>query len=153
MRSVSLGLLLILAVTSDANDRKRWRRSVSYQTVPAQVQVQTVAIDLSLKVHDAMDEVNQARKARGLTEFRIDPLLVQAAREAALKRASSLIHGHLASDFDCLPPGGQATAAGCGALESSWGWGTCCTYDNYTYAGAAWVMGRDGRRYMHIFVR
>jgi hypothetical protein len=30
---------------------------------------------------------------------------------------------------------------------------SCCVYENYTYAGAAWVSGRDGRRYMHLFVR
>src|SRR5438874_293 len=28
-----------------------------------------------------------------------------------------------------------------------------CVYDGYTYAGAAWAAGRDGRRYMHLFVR
>jgi hypothetical protein len=79
--------------------------------------------------------------------------LNKAALEAARRRAAGLIQGHLPSDFACLPEGGQATAAGCAAWEPSLGWGACCTYDNYTYAGAAWVLGSDGRRYMHLFVR
>ena len=102
---------------------------------------------------DALEEVNAERAKRGLKAFLPDPLLNQAARTCAKLRAQSHIHGHLSSDFDHLPAGGSASAAGCGALEPSWGWGTCCTYDNYTYAGAAWVMGSDGRRYMHLFVR
>lgn len=103
---------------------------------------------------DALQEVNAERTKRGLRPFVTDSLLNQAALACAKQRASRQIHGHLPeSDFHYLPSGGQANAAGCGALEPSWGWGTCCTYDNYTYAGAAWVMGSDGRRYMHLFVR
>ncbi len=33
------------------------------------------------------------------------------------------------------------------------GFGACCSYENWNYAGAAAVIGRDGRRYMHLFVR
>lgn len=103
---------------------------------------------------DALDEVNAERAKRGLKPFLPDPLLNKAALACAKQRCARFIHGHLPeSDFSYLPAGGQATSAGCGALEPSWGWGTCCTYDNYTYAGAAWVMGSDGRRYMHLFVR
>lgn len=102
---------------------------------------------------DAIDEVNATRAARGLSPFKHDPQLTVAAREAAKQRAASHIAGHLANDFACLPSGAVATAAGCGAWLPGEGWGTCCTYDNYTYAGAAWVMGSDGRRYMHLFVR
>lgn len=103
---------------------------------------------------DALAEVNATRAQRGLKPFINDPLLNKAAQACAQQRASRHIHGHLPeSDFSYVPSGGQASAAGCGALELSWGWGTCCTYDNYTYAGAAWVMGNDGRRYMHLFVR
>ena len=102
---------------------------------------------------DALDEVNAYRAKRGLTPFKHDALLTQAALACAKLRAASHIHGHLASDFDHLPPGAHADAAGCGALEDSWGWGTCCMDDNYSTAGAAWVRGSDGRRYMHLFVR
>lgn len=103
---------------------------------------------------DALAEVNAERAKRGLRPFLPDPLLNQAAQACAQQRAARHIHGHLPeSDFRYVPSGGQANAAGCGALEPSWGWGTCCTYENYTYAGAAWVMGNDGRRYMHLFVR
>jgi len=102
---------------------------------------------------DALDEVNAYRAKRGLPPFQRDELLTQAAQKAASIRASKLIAGHLNSDFDCLPPGAQADAAGCGALEDSWGWGTCCSDENYAHAGAAWVRGSDGKRYMHLFVR
>ncbi len=102
---------------------------------------------------DALDEVNAARARRGLRPFMPDPALTQAALSCAQTRASRGIRGHLSNDFVALPPGANARAAGCGALEPSWGWGTCCTYESFTYAGAAWVMGGDGRRYMHIFVR
>ncbi len=102
---------------------------------------------------DALDEVNAYRAKKGLRPFIGDPLLTQAANACAKQRAATHCHGHLASDFAYLPAGAVATAAGCGALEPSWGWGTCCADDNYTYAGAAWVMGSDGRRYMHLFVR
>ena len=68
-------------------------------------------------------------------------------------RANVLCSGHTASDFAGLPAGTSAAAGGCGALEPSWGWGTCCTFDNHMYAGAAIAYGRDGKRYMQIFVR
>jgi hypothetical protein len=103
---------------------------------------------------DALNEVNAARAQRGLKPFLPDPLLNQAAQACAKQRCARHIDGHLPeSDFKYLPAGASASAAGCGALEPSWGWGTCCTYENYTYAGAAWVMGTDGKRYMHLFVR
>lgn len=103
---------------------------------------------------DALEEVNEYRAKRGLAPFKHDAQLTQAALKAARQRASRGIHGHLPeSDFTCLPPGATADAAGCGALDDSWGWATCCMDENYAYAGAAWVRGTDGRRYMHLFVR
>lgn len=108
------------------------------------------------EVDSALAEVNSARAARGLQPFKLDHGLMQAARDAAAFRAANRIAGHVSGgmgDFRFLPFGAHARAAGCGALSPSWGWGTCCTYDNYTYAGAAVVHGNDGRRYMHIFVR
>lgn len=104
-------------------------------------------------VYDGLAEVNAARASRGLPPFLRDDGLSQAARTIAVIRANGLIRGHTANDFAGLPPGSSASAAGCGALEPSWGWGTCCTYDRYTVAGAAWVQGRDGLRYMQLFVR
>lgn len=101
----------------------------------------------------ALDEVNAKRAARGLKPYIFDPLLTIAAERAASERASRLVRGHLANDFVYLPAGATANAAGCGALEPSWGWGACCTFENWTYAGAAAVPGRDGRIYYHLFVR
>jgi hypothetical protein len=102
---------------------------------------------------DALAEVNAARAARGLRPFIKDANLTAGAVNVADFRAKHLIQGHTADDFHGLPPGAVATAAGCAAWEPSWGWGACCTYENYTYAGAAWAQGKDGRRYMHLFVR
>jgi len=107
----------------------------------------------SLAGQDALDEVNAARAARGLRPFIKDDDLTAGAINVADYRAERLMAGHTANDFGGLPQGCMARSAGCAAWEPSMGWGACCTYENYTYAGAAWAMGRDGRRYMHLFVR
>lgn len=102
---------------------------------------------------EAIAEVNAARVARGLPPFIRDDGLTAAALNTAAFRAERLMAGHTSNDFAGLPEGVSATSAGCAAWEPSWGWGACCTYDVYTYAGAAWAMGKDGRRYMHLYVR
>jgi hypothetical protein len=104
-------------------------------------------------VTDAITEVNAARAARGLPPFIHDPVLSQAAQSCADTRARFGIAGHTANDFAALSPGSSARAAGCAAWEPGLGWGSCCTYEAYTYAGAAVAIGNDGRRYMHLFVR
>jgi hypothetical protein len=101
----------------------------------------------------ALKEVNAARARRGLPPYKEDKRLTVAAHGAAKYRAARLIAGHTPNDFQFVPKGGVAQAAGCAAWEPSWGWGSCCTYENWRYAGAAWAMGRDGRRYMHLFLR
>ncbi|MCE9554829.1 MAG: hypothetical protein K8T91_15855 [Planctomycetes bacterium] len=106
----------------------------------------------ALAAEDALHEVNAARAARGLKPFVRDDGLSQAAAACADYRADKLISGHV-NDFTFVPAGTQATAAGCAAWEPSMGWGACCTYENYQHAGEAWTKGRDGRRYMHLFVR
>jgi hypothetical protein len=107
----------------------------------------------SVYAEDALAEVNAARAARGLPPFQRDEGLMQAAYSCAQARAAALCVGHTRNDFAALPPGSTARATGCAAWVPSFGWGSCCTYERYTYAGAAIVMGRDGRRYMHLFVR
>lgn len=170
----ALALLVVLFTfaAADASDKRyrRYQRNSCYMN-SCQVESGTVIAAKPLVVQetqkpseekpsqqwtgnsDSLDEVNAERAKRGLKPFIRDALLTQAAHTCAQLRAKRFIHGHLSSDFDYLPAGAHAIAAGCGALEPSWGWGSCCTYDNYTYAGAAWVMGSDGRRYMHLFVR
>lgn len=130
------------------------------QPAPIPAQVQSAAVQPSVTTvngsDDALDEVNARRAARGLPAFIKDPGLTLAAAACAKVRAASFVDGHLGGpmgDFGYLPAGVSASAAGCGALEPSWGWGTCCMDDHYTYAGAAWVMGANGKRYMHLFVR
>jgi hypothetical protein len=102
---------------------------------------------------EALDEVNQARAARGLPAFIRDDGLTEAAKKAAHLRAINGIAGHLASDFACLSPGVTADAAGCACWEPSLGWGACTSYESYSHAGAAWEIGPSGKRFMHIFVR
>src|ERR1700730_5896319 len=102
---------------------------------------------------DALQEVNQVRAQRGLRPFKPDDELADAAMAAAQYRARRLIAGHTNNDFRYLPRGARATAAGCAAWPRGMGWGACCTYENWRYAGAAWALGRDGKRYMHLFVR
>ncbi len=101
---------------------------------------------------EALAELNAARARHGLSPFIKDDLLTQGAMAVAAWRAEHLIQGHTPNDFRFLPDGAVAKSAGCGALEDSWGWGTCCTYDHWTYAGAAWARGRDNLRYMHVYV-
>lgn len=102
---------------------------------------------------DGLDEVNAKRAARGLRPFLRDEGLTQAARACAQFRAANGLTGHTSNDFAFVPAGTFASSAGCAACEPGWGWMSCCTYENYTYAGAAWVTGRDGRRYMQLYCR
>jgi hypothetical protein len=111
------------------------------------------AVNLLTPGDDALAEVNAARARRGLRPFLPDPALNQAARACAQLRASRRIQGHLSNDFAHVPAGTFARGAGCAAWPPGMGWGACCTYENWTYAGAAWAMGADGQRYMHLFVR
>src|SRR5262249_28962938 len=102
---------------------------------------------------DALKEVNRVRAKQGLPPFKPDAKLARGAMAAAKYRARRLIAGHTSNDFQYLPKGGRAPAAGCAAWLRREGWGSCCTYESWRYAGAAWALGRDGKRYMHLFVR
>lgn len=103
-------------------------------------------------VMEALDEVNAVRAKRGLKPFIRDDGLTEGAMNVAKYRANHLIAGHTHNDFSFLPEGVSAQAAGCAAWPPDMGWGACCTYENWTYCGAAWAKGRDGKRYMHLFV-
>lgn len=102
---------------------------------------------------EALAEVNATRALRDLPPYIEDSRLTAAAVSAANFRAANLMAGHTANDFAHLPADGSADAAGCAAWEPGLGWGACCTYEQWTYAGAAFALGSDGRRYMHLFVR
>lgn len=131
------------------------RRAFRVTTVLAGVLCASVAAayEPDCRSHDALAEVNAVRAARGLPPYRRDAELTIAARLAARYRADYLIAGHTRNDFYFVPAGYHASAAGCAAWQRGDGWGSCCTYERWTYAGAAWCYGRDGRRYMHLFVR
>jgi hypothetical protein len=102
---------------------------------------------------EALEEVNAKREERGLQKFIEDKSLTKAAKSCADFRAERLISGHTSNDFNAVPTGAKADAAGCAAWPPSMGWGSCCAYEHWKFAGAAWAMGRDGKRYMHLFVR
>lgn len=159
---LSAFMLICFVADIDAGDRRERRRArqgrnttafVASAVMTASPSVSAVPLPTGQESKDSLDEVNAERAKRGLQPFTRDPLLCQAAYACAKARAASHIHGHLSSDFDYLPAGARATAAGCGAWLPGEGWGTCCTYDSYQTAGAAWVVGSDGKRYMHLFVR
>jgi hypothetical protein len=102
---------------------------------------------------DGLEELNSARLRRGLRPFIYDANLARAAAGCAIWRAERLCEGHCPNDYLALPSGVTANATGCAAWIPQYGWGSCCSWENWTYAGAAWITGRDGRRYMHLFVR
>src|SRR5262245_34477591 len=110
------------------------------------------ATSYGVECGDALKEVNRARAQQGLLAFKPDAKLGRAAMAAAKYRAKRLVAGHTSNDFHYVPKGGRATAAGCAAWPRGTGWGSCCTYESWRYAGAAWALGRDGKRYMHLFV-
>jgi hypothetical protein len=100
-----------------------------------------------------LDEVNAVRAQRGLRPYILDENLARGAGACAVYRAQHRLEGHTSNDFGFLPPGTHARSAGCAAWPVGMGWGSCCTYDGYQFAGAGFCIGSDGKRYMHIFVR
>jgi hypothetical protein len=102
---------------------------------------------------DTLQEVNALRAKRGLPPYVYDEQLALGAVACAKFRAAKLMAGHTQNDFAFLPAGAHASGAGCAAATPGWGWLSCYTYSSYRYAGAAWSMGRDGKRYTELFVR
>lgn len=166
----SLVFLLVVVATADAGPRSRGR-SVGFQTAqsacpggvcsftttPSFIQTSETAgviqVAKSAQASDALDAVNAKRAGRGLAPYLRDEGLTAAAQSCAEHRASRRLFGHTSNDFQFLPPGASASAAGCAAYPAEYGWMSCCVYDSYRYAGAASVVGPDGRTYHHIFVR
>lgn len=152
MRMFSLVLSLVVLSNVEAGKRRRFqpvavRTTQTTVSTPTSIsQVTTTEVSWSKGSDDALNEVNARRAARGLRPYLHDPLLTKGALACAIVRAKGLIRDHLPNDFAYLPAGAAATASGCAGLEESWGFQACCVYDNYTYCGAAWVRGADGKR-------
>ena len=102
---------------------------------------------------DVLAEVNALRAQRGMRPYILDTGLTEGALRCAITRAQQHQAGHTSNDFAYLPPGVRASAGGCAAWPVGQGWGSCCIWENATYAGAAYCIGTDGKRYMHLFVR
>lgn len=105
-----------------------------------------------MEAENAFDEVNETRAKKGLKPFKYDVKLTEGAMACAVERATKQIKGHLRDDFAFLPEGTKASGAGCAAWPPDMGWGACFTYEDYEYGGAAYAIGEDGLRYMHLFV-
>lgn len=137
------------------NVQSTYERSLSVTPSGAATLTTTATTTVSVPGDDAgaLAEVNAKRAARGLRPLIHDPALTEGAQRVAAFRAERSLFGHTANDFAFLPFGARASSAGCAAYQSSYGWMSCCVYDNATFGGAAWVMGRDGKRYMHLFIR
>ena len=139
-------------VVGVVRDGEMFRKDLG--STPTTPDIQAAITSLSTPyTPDALAEVNATRAARGLRPYIRDDNLTSAATACAEFRAARLMAGHTPNDFAALPQGTSAASSGCAAWEPSFGWGSCCTYDGYTYAGAAYAAGRDGKRYMHLFVR
>lgn len=123
------------------------------QPAPVVVQApQAAVVNVSVE-GDGLDEVNARRMRSGLPPLIRDPLLTVGARSVAAFRAARGMFGHTANDFAFLPAGGSARMAGCAAYPAGMGWYSCGVESRATFAGAYWVTGPDGRRFMHLFVR
>jgi hypothetical protein len=144
------GPCVVVGVMRDA---QLIRKDLNAAATTPDIQAAVATVSNPYSSSEALDEVNAVRAARGLRPFIRDANLTSAATVCSEFRAARLIAGHTGNDFAALPAGASATSAGCAAWEPGFGWGSCCTYDGYTYGGAAYAMGRDGRRYMHLFVR
>lgn len=158
----ALLFMVLIAAFADARPRRvnssisTTTRSAWSSTSNAQGTVTASSSSVTVTTSEAVEalaEVNARRARSGLRPFLHDPLLTEGAKRCAVERARRLLFGHLPSDFAYLPPGAKARAGGCAAYPPGMGWYSCCCEDNATYAGAAWAIGRDGRRYMHLFVR
>lgn len=119
---------------------------------PKITESQDFVITASASGGDGLAEVNALRAARGLRPFAHDPGLAAAAKACAEYRAAHLMFGHTSNDFGFLAAGVKCDATGCAAYPPSYGWLSCATYDAYDRAGAWWTLGRDGKRYMHLYV-
>lgn len=114
--------------------------------------VALLALACAAFADEALAEVNAKRATRGLRPYVQDAALTQAAQACADFRAANLMFGHTSNDFAFLPPGARADSAGCAAYHASYGWLSCDIWEPHTYAGAAYAVGRDGKRYMHLFI-
>jgi hypothetical protein len=121
----------------------------------AEVQPSDELVAQALQFEDALDDANSQRQRKGLPAFIRDDAMTEAAKACATYRAQRRIEGHVRGgmgDFQFVPKGSWADAAGCSVRDPGDPFATCCLFERWKYAGAAKVIGPDGREYHHLFV-
>ncbi len=162
-----------VVVSLPVGDELHWRTTLPAKTTDAQVQAAVAPRAVQAlpapfvqgrdaegnvpptvvgEVQDAIKAINGARAQRGLRPYVRDDDLTKGAIRVTAHRAARRMFGHAENDFNFLE-GCTAACAGCAANEPTWGFMACAVYENWTYCGAAWVLGGDGRLYCHAFYR
>lgn len=144
---------LTLAASAYAGPRRGWRSSTNVDSELASRGSVSWSVPETITYTDALDELNARRQVRGLRPYLRDETMTLAAARCALVRAHYRIRGHLLDEYS-TPWTGGARSTGCAGNEVRHGF-MACNDDatQYTYAGAAYVVGSDGRLYCHLFVR
>lgn len=126
-------------------------------SVPATPKPVTAAKSIApATVGDPLAQVNARRAAAGLRPYVLDPGLQHAATACVQYRARLRIRGHVIGgmgDFQFVPAGTQASAAGADGPGATAEFATCAMYDGYTAAGAASAQDANGNWYHQLFVR
>lgn len=132
--------VLLLVVISATMGAGRWQPS----TGPAYKAVPNTAVD-------AMSDLNKRRAMYGLPPMKTDPVLLQAAMNAASCRAALRCEGHLKNDYDASSVKYPQVVSGCGVYNMMFL--SCGSDDRKQFAGAAKALGSDGKWYCHLFVK
>lgn len=124
-------------------------------SVPATPKSVTAAKPIA-PASDPLAQVNARRAAAGLRPYVLDPGLQHAATACVQYRARLRIRGHVIGgmgDFQFVPAGTSASAAGADGAGATAEFATCAMYDGYTAAGAASAQDANGNWYHQLFVR
>lgn len=143
-------LALLGGVASQA-DARRYRSFSPQPQAQSASAVSSSPQDIGPVVQQ-LAEVNRQRAMKGLRPYVLCVELQRAAEECARYRARYRIRGHTSSDMSFAAPG-YATCAGCAAWNNDGSYGACAIDGNYTYAGAATVVGMDGLAYHQLLLR
>ena len=112
--------------SAEARGRRGGGSSGGWQAFPS---------DAKIIVHDGLPMLNRLREARGLHPFKRDANLWSLAARQAERQARYGFMGHGGTS---LADG--CAAEGCGCADTGCdSWNSCCAWEGYTYASAAYV--------------